>query len=175
MGSLTSPKTARHHISPHVHHGFTYDAGYMLTPGQPPPGLSYPPASPHRLPTTTSGPSRPSHPDPKARGRFGWLASAGSAWARAGGYGNINPLSIDYASRPRLRSRLTLGGLACPRNPWSSGGAVSHCSCATHACILTPEPSTPGHPGASPANRTLPYPPPQIRRPTRVPRFRRCA
>ena len=42
------------------------------------------------------------------------------------GYGNINPLSIDYACRPRLRSRLTLGGLAWPRNPWSFGGQGSH-------------------------------------------------
>ncbi len=31
----------------------------------------------------------------------------------------------------------TLGGLACPRNPWSFGGGVSHPSFATHACILT--------------------------------------
>ena len=30
---------------------------------------------------------------------------------------NINRLSIDYAFRPRLRSRLTLGGIACPRKP----------------------------------------------------------
>src|ERR1043166_2367753 len=49
---------------------------------------------------------------------FARLASPGSAWAHLSGYGNINPLSIDYACRPRLRSRLTLGGLACPRNPW---------------------------------------------------------
>src|SRR3712207_6840331 len=54
------------------------------------------------------------------------LVSLGSAWAFLRGYGNINPLSIDYACRPRLRSRLTLGGLAWPRNPWSSGGGVSH-------------------------------------------------
>ena len=32
-------------------------------------------------------------------------------------YGNINPLSITYAFRPRLRSRLTLGGRTFPRNP----------------------------------------------------------
>ena len=32
-GSLTSPKTARHHLSPSIHHGFTYGAGYGLTPG----------------------------------------------------------------------------------------------------------------------------------------------
>src|SRR5690606_4221250 len=55
MGSLTSPKTARHHTSPTKRHGFTCSAGYMLTPGQPPPGLSYPPASPHHSPTTPSG------------------------------------------------------------------------------------------------------------------------
>jgi len=30
---------------------------------------------------------------------------------------NINLLSIDYAFRPRLRIRLTLGGLTFPRKP----------------------------------------------------------
>src|SRR3982074_478934 len=33
MGSLTSPKTARHPPSPLTHHGFTYGTGYRLTPG----------------------------------------------------------------------------------------------------------------------------------------------
>ena len=37
-------------------------------------------------------------------------------------YRNINRLCIDYACRPRLSSRLTLGGLAFPRNPWTFGG-----------------------------------------------------
>ena len=32
-------------------------------------------------------------------------------------YRNINLLSITYALRPRLRSRLTLGGRTFPRNP----------------------------------------------------------
>ena len=32
-------------------------------------------------------------------------------------YRNLNLLSIDYASQPRLRSRLTLGGRAFPRKP----------------------------------------------------------
>jgi len=36
----------------------------------------------------------------------------GLAWAVLRRYGNINPLSIDYACRPRLRSRLTQGRLA---------------------------------------------------------------
>jgi hypothetical protein len=74
------------------------------------------------------------------------------------GYGNINPLSIDYACRPRLRSRLTLGGLACPRNPWSSGGGVSRSSFATHACILTRDASTAGFPRRFTRDATLPYP-----------------
>jgi hypothetical protein len=57
--------------------------------------------------------------------------------ARTRQYWNINQLCIDYALRPRLSSRLTLGGLAFPRNPWAFGGGVSHPSLATHACILT--------------------------------------
>ena len=39
---------------------------------------------------------------------------------------NINLLPIDYASRPRLRDRLTLRRLALRRNPWTFGGSVSH-------------------------------------------------
>ena len=39
---------------------------------------------------------------------------------------NINLLSIDYAFRPRLRYRLTLGGLPFPRKPWAFGEQVSH-------------------------------------------------
>src|SRR5919205_4489801 len=51
-------KTARHHVSPSMHHGFAYGAGYTLTPAQPPAGLSYLPASPHRSPTTHQDPTR---------------------------------------------------------------------------------------------------------------------
>ena len=40
--------------------------------------------------------------------------------------GNINPVPIDYAFRPRLRGRLTLLRLALSRNPWTSGERVSH-------------------------------------------------
>ena len=36
-------------------------------------------------------------------------------------YRNINLFSIDYALRPRLRNRLTLGGTSFPRKPWASG------------------------------------------------------
>ena len=43
-----------------------------------------------------------------------------SNWLR-----NINLISIDYAFRPRLRSRLTLRGLALRRKPWAFGGRGS--------------------------------------------------
>ena len=41
-------------------------------------------------------------------------------------HGNINPLSITYAFRPRLRSRLTLSGRAFLRKPWAFGEGDSH-------------------------------------------------
>ena len=41
-------------------------------------------------------------------------------------YGNVDPSSIGYALRPRLRNRLTLGGRTCPRKPWNSGGRDFH-------------------------------------------------
>jgi hypothetical protein len=114
---------------------------------------------------------------------FGRLASLGPAWAFLRGYGNINPLSIDYACRPRLRSRLTLGGLAWPRNPWSSGGGGSHSPLATHACILTRVASTAGSLRRFHRHTTLPYPPHHLaatleerrRAVGGVPRLRRCA
>ena len=40
----------------------------------------------------------------------------------AAGAGILNLLSIVYALRPRLRSRLTLGGRTFPRKPWVYGG-----------------------------------------------------
>jgi hypothetical protein len=109
-----------------------------------------------------SGPRVP--PDQTRRSVTGFrrLASLGSAWAFFRGYGNINPLSIDYACRPRLRSRLTLGGLAWPRNPWSSGGGVSHSPFATHACILTRVASTAGSLRRFHRHTTLPYPSPHL-------------
>src|SRR5262245_27015666 len=45
--------------------GFAYHTAYTLTLGQPPPGLDYLPASPHRLPTSTSG--RRLHHSPSLR------------------------------------------------------------------------------------------------------------
>src|SRR4051794_35141713 len=42
------------------------------------------------------------------------------------GWRNINRLPIGCAFRPRLRSRLTLGGLTFPRKPCAFGGWASH-------------------------------------------------
>ena len=39
---------------------------------------------------------------------------------------NIGLLCIDYALRPRLSSRLTLGGRTWPRKPWVYGDQDSH-------------------------------------------------
>ena len=43
--------------------------------------------------------------------------------------GNICPVPIDYAFRPRLRGRLTLRRLTLRRNPWTFGERVSHPLC----------------------------------------------
>src|SRR5690606_3898578 len=77
-----------------------------------------------------------------------------AVWNR---YRNINLLSIDYASRPRLRSRLTLGGRTFPRNPWTFGGGDSHSSFATHADTLTHVTSTAGLRRRFARGMTLPY------------------
>ena len=61
------------------------------------------------------------------------------------GAGILNQLSIAYALRPQLRSRLTLGGRTFPRKPWVYGGQEfnlsyrysclhSHLS-ALHGCL----------------------------------------
>jgi hypothetical protein len=72
-------------------------------------------------------------------------------------YGNINPLAIGYAFRPRLRSRLTLSRRALLRKPWTIGGGDSHPSLVTHAGILTSDASTAGSPRRFASVRTLTY------------------
>jgi hypothetical protein len=64
-------------------------------------------------------------------------------------YGNINPLAIGYAFRPRLRSRLTLSRRTLLRKPRTIGGRDSHPSFVTHAGILTSGRSTPAYANAS--------------------------
>ena len=113
-------------------------------------------ASPDWVTCSASGASR------RRQCRHRMLSITGSAWAVLRRYGNINPLSIDYACRPRLRSRLTQGGLTWPWNPWSFGGRVSHPSFATHACILTRVASTTGSPRYFTGHTTLSYPSPRL-------------
>ena len=72
-------------------------------------------------------------------------------------YRNINLLSIDYAFRPRLRSRLTLSRRTLLRNPWAIGGGDSHPSFVTHAGILTSQASTAGFRRRFTALGTLSY------------------
>jgi hypothetical protein len=137
-------------------------SGYRLTPVLPFTGgttlLRHPIACllPDRAPRSPDKPAR------RPVNRFGWLASPASTRTHCHGHGNINPLSIDYACRPRLRSRLTLGGLTWPRNPWSFGGRGSHSAFATHACILTRTPSTTRSLGRFTGCTTLPYPTPRL-------------
>ena len=85
------------------------------------------------------------------------IGQADATW-----YGNINPLAIGYAFRPRLRSRLTLSRRTLLRKPWTIGGGDSHPSCVTHAGILTSCRSTTAHALASFSNRNalLPLEPP---------------
>jgi hypothetical protein len=80
------------------------------------------------------------------------IGDSGRTW-----YGNINPLAIDYAFRPRLRSRLTLSRRTLLRKPWTIGGGDSHPSFVTHAGILTSEASTAGSPRRFASLRTLSY------------------
>ena len=157
MGLLTSPKSARHQVS-----GLwcadlpTHRPTPLLRDNHRPVELPFcVTPSVCLLPVWVAHSAGLSRRTP----RFTRLASGVPAWTAARGYGNINPLSIDYACRPRLRPRLTLGGLACPRNPWSFGGGVSHPSFATHACILTRVASTAGSLRCFPCHTTLPYPP----------------
>ena len=72
-------------------------------------------------------------------------------------HGNINPLAIDYAFRPRLRSRLTLSRRTLLRKPWAIGGGDSHPSFVTHAGIFTSQASTAGSRRRFPGMGTLSY------------------
>ena len=57
-------------------------------------------------------------------------------------YRNFCLLSIDYASRPRLRSRLTQSRSALLWKPWIFGRKDSHLPLATHSGILSSIQST---------------------------------
>src|SRR5699024_9623827 len=64
-------------------------------------------------------------------------------------YRNINLLSIAYAVRPQLRTRLTLRGRTILSKPHAFGESESHSFFVTHTGILTSTPSTSSHGPAS--------------------------
>ena len=119
------------------------------------------PASPHRLTTTSEDPTQPRNPaHPKVIGShgFGWLVPLihhGRAHTGTG-------------ISTRCPSTTPVGLALGPDSPWAdwpapgtlglSAGKVLTCLIATHACILTPTPSTTGSLRCFTGCRTLPYP-----------------
>ena len=121
----------------------------------------YLPASPHRLTTTHPDPTQPVAPaPPKGFGRppFGWLAE----WIHHGRAHTGTGIST------RCPSTTPVGLALGPDSPWAdwpgpgtlglSAGKVLTCLIATHACILTPTPSTAESLRCFTGCRTLPYP-----------------
>ncbi len=121
----------------------------------------YLPASPHRLTTTSGGPTQPRNSmPPKGNGRsgFGWLVPL----IRQGRAHTGTGIST------RCPSTTPVGLALGPDSPWAdwpgpgtlglSAGKVLTCLIATHACILTPTPSTAPSLGCFTGCRTLPYP-----------------
>ena len=125
----------------------------------------YLPASPHRLTTTHPGPAQPANPiDPKVSGDppFGRLAE----WIHQGRSHTGTGIST------RCPSTTPVGLALGPDSPWAdwpapgtlglSAGKVLTCLIATHACILTPTPSTARSLCGFTGCRTLPYPAHQV-------------
>ena len=121
----------------------------------------YLPVSPHRLTTTHPGPAQPLNPaHPKVIGgpSFGRLAE----WIRQGRSYTGTGIST------RCPSTTPVGLALGPDSPWADwpgpgtlglpAGKVLTCLIATHACILTPTPSTTRSLCGFTGCRTLPYP-----------------
>lgn len=133
----------------------------------------YLPASPHRLTTTTEGPAQPA----TARTPKGLDLPP---------FGRLVPVIHQGRSHTgtgistRCPSTTPVGLALGPDSPWAdwpgpgtlglSAGKVLTCLIATHACILTPTPSTTGSLRCFTGCRTLPYPSTKL-----MPRLRRCA
>jgi len=162
---ITLLRHKRLRITPHPRHprqppGFTWAAGHGLTPGQPTPGgttlLRHPIACllPDRVP-------RSPRPPPRSAVRQG---SDGQHHRPRHGR---TTTGTGISTRP---PSTTPDGLALgPGSPWAEQpgpgtlghpGRDSHSAFATHACILTPTPSTAPSQGRFSGCRTLPYPTP---------------
>ena len=174
IGSPNSPHSAMHHLS-----GFSERRIYLSFSLQVYPSITtdwygYLPASPHRLTTTREGSTQPINPiDPKVAGGspFGWLVPLIHQGRAHTGTGIST----------RCPSTTPVGLALGPDSPWAdwpgpgtlglSAGKVLTCLIATHACILTPTPSTTRSLCGFTGCRTLPYPAKQAW----LPRLRRCA
>ncbi len=112
----------------------------------------YLPASPLRLTTTSGGSTQPRNsmpPKGNDRSGFGWLVPL----IRQGRAHTGTGIST------RCPSTTPVGLALGPDSPWAdwpgpgtlglTAGKVLTCLIATHACILTPPPSTTGYPMAS--------------------------
>ena len=95
-------------------------------------------------------PLRPGQPTPGLC-PFDVSFSLNLRWLR-----NLNRMCIDYASRPRLSSRLTRSGRTFLLKPQSFGHYDSHIILATHSGILTRIQSTAASAATSPRIRRSP-------------------
>ena len=95
-------------------------------------------------------PLRPGQPTPGLC-PFDVSFSLNLRWLR-----NLNRMCIDYASRPRLSSRLTRSGRTFLLKPQSFGHYDSHIILATHSGILTRIQSTTASAVTSPRIRPSP-------------------
>ncbi len=82
--------------------------------------------SPLLFPTRGSGRRRVQPSISNRSGGLPFRVTSPRLCHQLGSAGIFNLLSIAYASRPRLRVRLTLGGRAFPRKPWVFGVPNSH-------------------------------------------------
>jgi hypothetical protein len=137
----------------------------------------YLPASPHRLTTTSEGPAQPHTPiAPKGPGEHGFgrlvpLIHHGRAYTGTG-------------ISTRCPSTTPVGLALGPDSPWAdwpgpgtlglSAGKVLTCLIATHACILTPTPSTAPSLGCFTGVQDAPLPN-VTPKGWSLPRLRRCA
>src|SRR5690606_14828292 len=147
-GSPTSPQSARHRISGLTRGGFAYPAPYMLTPGQPPPGMGYLPASPHRLPATEAA--------ERATAGTGISTRCPSA----------TPIGLALGPDLPWADQPAPGTLGHPAQKFLTSETL-----LMPAFSLARRPRL-GHPAASPAARRSPTRPPHTRK---TPRLRRCA
>ena len=150
-----------HHLSGSNGTRIYLDASLPACPSITTDWYGYLPASPHRLTTTNEDPTQqdtPTHPKVRGEGPFGWLVPLIHQGRTHTGTGIST----------RCPSTTPVGLALGPDSPWAdwpgpgtlglSAGKVLTCLIATHACILTPTPSTTRSLGGFTGCRTLPYP-----------------